>query len=53
MGTTHPLYSHVQEHSTQTTFVEIGFSVTCVILGGQTLLSINNALPLMAAIVMI
>jgi purine-cytosine permease-like protein len=32
---------------------QLGFSVTCVVLGGQTLASINNTLPLPAGIVIV
>lgn len=33
--------------------VEMGFSVTCVILGGQTLANINDKLPLTAGIIIV
>lgn len=32
---------------------EMGFSVTCVILGGQTLANINNQLPLTVGIIIV
>ncbi|KAG2188208.1 hypothetical protein INT44_000960 [Umbelopsis vinacea] len=32
---------------------QLGFSVTCVVLGGQTLASINNTLPLTAGIIIV